>query len=237
MKQWLAVFVMAVVGVGNVCAQNVRTYIPPQAFTFKDTISHELTSQFQELHEPNYVPALIEHESCISLKHSRCWKSTSQLKTKRELGVGLGQITKAYHSDGSVRFDSLTEMRTRYKLELREASWETIAYRPDIQIRLIVLMLRESWNRLYEVHDLDARMAFVDAAYNGGLGGVNKERRVCGLTKGCDPSQWYGHVENICLKSKKALYGNRSVCDIYKHHTRDVLGVRLPKYQRQYFTN
>lgn len=233
MRYWILGFIWAL-GIGNAWGVNVKTYIPPQAFTYKSAIDQELETYFAKLPERNYVPALIEHESCQYLTHRKCWNSVSQLKTSRELGVGLGQITKAYTSDGKLRFDSLTDLRTQYKRDLAEVSWDTIAQRPDLQIRMIVLMLRDSWNRLYEVQDTMSRIAMMDAAYNGGLGGVNKERRVCGLTKGCDPQQWFGHVETHCLKSKKILYGVRSACMINRDHVRLVLVETLPKYKRLY---
>ena len=77
-------------------------------------------------------------------------------------------------------------------------------------------------------------MAFADAAYNGGVTGVNNERRACKMTIGCDPSKWFGHTENLCLKSKAALYGNRSACTINRHHVRDVLFTRATKYELLY---
>lgn len=78
MYRWILAIVMMVCA-GIAGAQSVRTYIPPQAFDHKATIAKELDQHFPQLHERNYVPALIEH-SCISLKHSRCWKSHSQLR-------------------------------------------------------------------------------------------------------------------------------------------------------------
>lgn len=234
MKQWFIWLLCILVSPWALGATGSADYIPAQAFAYKATIAKELDTYFPQLHERNYVPALIEHESCITLKHSRCWKSTAQLKSARELGVGLGQITKAYNSDGSVRFDSLEELRRRYKRELQEVSWDNVADRADLQIRMISLMLKDSWFRLQDVRNLDQRLAFVDAAYNGGLGGVNKERRQCSLTKGCDYTQWFGHVEKHCLKSRKVLYGNRSACDINRDHVRLVIKKALPKYQMGY---
>ncbi len=78
---------------------------------------------------------------------------------------------------------------------------------------------------------MDDNLAFADAAYNGGVGGVVKEQRACKLSPGCDPGRWFGHVEMYCMKSKAALYGNRSACDINRHHVKDVLLVRANKYK------
>jgi hypothetical protein len=219
----------------SVIAQSVKTYIPPQAFEYKEIIHSELGTFFPNIPEYNYVHALIEHESCISLRHSRCWNPKSQLKSAREEGAGLSMITRAYRSDGSIRFDSLTDMRNQYRHELKEASWNTIYQRPDIQIRLLVLMSRDNYKKLYNINNDYERLAMTDAAYNGGLGGLLKERRACGLSKGCDPQYWFGHVEKYCMKSKKAIYGDRSPCSINRHHVFDVLHTRLPKYKLQYF--
>lgn len=219
---------------GLVWGQN---YIPPKAYTFKDTIRTEIDTYFDNIPNYNYIPALIEHESCISLTHSRCWNSKSELKTKREQGVGLGQITRAYNADGSLRFDSLYELRTRYKKELKDAAWETIYSRPDVQIRMIILMSRDNFNKLYDISDPMEKLAMADAAYNGGMGGVQKGRRLCSLKQGCDSKIWFNHVEKIIVKSTKPIYGDRSPDDINKHHVKDVLRVRMPKYERAGYFN
>lgn len=97
--------------------------------------------------------------------------------------------------------------------------------------------MRDNFQALspYAINSLEA-YAFADAAYNGGIGGLNKERRACVTIAGCDPSRWFGHVEKYCMKSKVALYGKRSACDINRHHVRDVLLVRAPKYKKLYLT-
>lgn len=209
--------------------------IPPQAFNYRDTIKSELDSYFFELYNYNYVPSLVEHESCISLKHKKCWNSMSRLKTAREEGAGLGQVTRAFNSDGSVRFDTLGEMAKRYKMELKDAKWDTIYQHPDIQLRIMILMLRDDYKKLYAIENPEHRMQMVDAAYNGGLGGVLKERRACGLAHNCNPNIWFNNVEKTCLKSKKVLYGTRSACDINRHHVEDVFHSNIPKYNKYYF--
>lgn len=118
-------------------------------------------------------------------------------------------------------------------MELKELTWATIYQRPDLQIRALVLKSRDNYQYYYKysANSLEA-LAFSDAAYNGGIGGLDSERRACKLAKDCDPTKWFGNVERFCLKSKAALYGNRSACDINRHHVRDVLVIRSNKYNQ-----
>lgn len=215
--------------------KDTKNYIPPQAFDHRETIKSELDRLWSSIPEYNYIPSLIEHESCISLQHSRCWNSTSELKSTREQGLGLGQVTRTFNPDGSIRFDSLKGMRDMYMSELKDASWSTIKGRPDLQIRMMILHLRTDYSRLYEFDDPLVRLHATDAAYNGGRGAVNYNRRACGLAKGCNPQLWFGHAERYSNKSTKILYGNRSARDIFYDHPRDVFFNKLPKYKRQYF--
>lgn len=218
--------------VGTAFAQDAKTYIPERAKQYLPTLTKQVKEVWPQFYAPNYFGALIEHESCISLTHSRCWSPTSRLKSDREEGAGLGQLTRAFRQDGSVRFDALKDARQLDPKGLNELRWETVYQRPDLQMRVIILMTRQAWNRLLNlVPTNDARLAMTDAAYNGGIGGVLNERRACGTHANCDPNLWFGHVENNCLKSKKPLYGNRSACDINRHHVHDVLKTRMPKYQ------
>ena len=212
---------------------DVKTYIPPRALPLLETVKSESNRLMPNMSYPYYFGALIEHESCISLTHSRCWSPTSQLKSQREFGLGLSQLTIAYNPDGSVRFDTLTDLAKRHRQELRELSWNTIRDRPDLQIRSMILLSRGNYNALYTIQDPLERLAMTDVAYNGGLGGLQKERRVCGLSANCDPGKWFNNVERYCLKSKKPLYAGRSACDISRHHPKDTILVRMPKYKKQ----
>lgn len=181
---------------------------------------------------PYLLAALIEHESCISLTHSKCWNPKSSLKTAREEGAGLGQITRAYRPDGTVRFDSLAEMRRKYPLELGNLNWYNVYSSPNLQIRAIVLMMKDNYIYYRDISSSSwEAYAFADAAYNGGTKDLNRERRACMTISGCDPSKWFNHVEKYCMKSKVALYGKRSPCQINRDHVNDVLNVRGPKYK------
>lgn len=48
------------------------------------------------------------------------------------------------------------------------------------------------------------------ASYNGGLGWLVKERKLCARAKACDPSKWSGHVERFSARSKWAYKENRT---------------------------
>ena len=154
------------------------------------------------------------------------------MKTQREEGAGLFQLTRAYRSDNTIRFDAIEELRAKYRNELYELNWVNVYSRPELQIRAGLLKLKENYYifKPYAFNYIEA-LAFADAAYNGGVSGVNLERRACVLTAGCDPSKWFGHTEKLCLKSKAALYGSRSACDINRHHVQDVINIRSTKYE------
>lgn len=221
-----------------VMAQNAKTYIHPNVPALVPIYKQELENHFPDIPQPWYVLGLTEHESCLSLRHSRCWSPTSKFATQwketntpRELGVGLAMITKAWTKNGDIRMDTLGNLKKAYPSELKDLTWDNIDKRPDLQIRAMILLLRSDYRALSDIPDKIARMNMTDSSYNGGRSDLQKARKVCGLTKGCDPNQWFQHVENHCVKSKKALYGQRSPCDINTHHVADVFHLRMPKFQ------
>lgn len=224
MLVWLSSFVYAGV--------DVKTYIPQRAPLYTLTIASEQAEFFPELQEPNYLFGLIEQESCISLTHSRCFNPYSELKNSREQGVGLGQITRAYKSDGTIRFDSLRDLRAKHLAELNELNWGNVKDRVDLQIRALLLMSRDNYKSLYRVQDPAERLKMSDAAYNAGLGRINKDRTKCSLKEGCDPQVWNDNVELTCTASQTAIpmYGNKSPCRINREHVYNVFEVRMPKY-------
>lgn len=191
--------------------------IPPQAQPMLPVLQAEIRSAWPDHPQPAYFGGLVEHETACP-RPSQCWKPTAQLKTAREEGAGLGQLTRAWSPDGRLRFDALQEMRAAHP-SLVELDWATIYQRPDLQLRALVLKSRTDWRAVGPA----ARVEFVDLAYNAGRGRVSQDRRACAMTAGCDPAQWAGHVERTCTASRAPIYGTRSACDISRHHVADVL--------------
>lgn len=207
--------------------------IPKNYPLYSDTLYSEILRLFPELQTPSVIGALIEHESCISLTHSKCWNPKSSLKTAREEGAGLPQLTRAYNASGTLRFDTLSELVQRYPKELKELSWSNVYDRPDLQIRAMLLLYKSNFNQFknkqIDYYDI---LAFSDAAYNGGYGGVYKDMQICMMMKNCNQRIWFNNVETTCSKSKAAIYAGRSACDINRHHVSDVLRSRFDKYTR-----
>lgn len=205
--------------------------LPKGYFIYRDDLYKEVNRLMPDFLIPSYFGSLIEHESCISLTHSRCWNPASELKTKREQGIGFGQITRAWNENGSLRFDVLSDLLKKYPNELKGLNWDNMKTKPDSQIRAMLLLWRSNYN-LFKNKGIDLwnMIAFSDSAYNGGYGHVTKDMQLCKMKPNCNQFEWFGNVEKYSVKSTKALYGNRSAYDINRHHVKDVLYTRLPKY-------
>jgi hypothetical protein len=226
----LALIALAIVFVGLLLVFAPRAHadtLPAGFATYGPILKAEQRAYWPSDPDPAILAALVEQESCTSLKSPRCWNPASRLKSAREEGAGMGQITRAYRADGSLRFDALAGLRDQYGADLAGLSWDTVYQRPDLQLRAVVLMSRDAARPF---RGAPAWLAFGDAAYNGGVAGVQRERRACKLSAGCDPGQWFGHVAEHCLKSRQPLYGGRSACDINREHVHNVFLVRRAKY-------
>lgn len=214
-------------------AQDARTFIPPGAKVYAPLLVEKQKAVWPQAPEPWTLAGLVEQESCISLTHPRCWNPRSELKTSREYGFGLGQITVAYRADGSARFNKFEELRAAHA-SLRDWTWAN-RFDPGYQLTAIVEMNLYLWRRLASAPGATVtdHWAFVLSSYNGGLAGVLQDRRLCSNTRGCDPARWFGHVERTSLKSRvpQPGYGNRSWYEINRSHVRNVLTLRRDKYQ------
>lgn len=226
----LALIAMSILLVGLLMVFSPRAHavdLPAGFFKYAPVLKSEQQRLWPDHPRPVLLASLVEQESCYSLRSRGCWSPAAQLKTAREEGAGVGQITRAYRADGTLRFDALADLRSQYARELGAMTWSNVYQRPDLQLRALVLMSRDAARQFRQA---PAMLEFGDAGYNGGPAGVQRERRACALVKGCDPGRWFGNVEHHCLKSRAALYGGRSACDINREHVRNVFQMRPAKY-------
>ncbi len=214
-------------------AQNVKTYIHPDAVRLMPTVKYEVDKFLPELSKPWYFPGLIEHESCILLKHSRCWNAKSRLKNNREEGAGLFQITRAWDNKGKLRFDNVTYLSKKYVTHLNGLNWNTIYDREDLQLRAGVLLYMEGYNRFTDLPHNDERIKMADSVFNGGYNHVKVARQRCAVLTKCNPSIWFNNVELHLPKSRvpDSRYGGKSMYDINVRHVRDVFNNRMAKFK------
>lgn len=204
--------------------------IPANALRYLPALVSTQQTIWPDAPMPSFLAAQIEQESCITQTHSRCWNPRAELKTPRENGIGFGQFTRAYRADGSIRFDTISELAATHK-SLHGWSWQK-RYDAHYQLAAIVEMDRALYLRQRDTASKRDRLSFTLAAYNGGPAGVLQDRRLCANTRGCDPSRWWGHVERTSLKSKTPAKGyGQSFFQINREYVSNILNVRRQKYE------
>ena len=203
--------------------------VPARALLYMPLLVEQQRAIWPDAPMPSFLAAQVEQETCLSLTHSKCWNPRAELRTSRENGIGLGQFTRAFRADGSIRFDKISELAAAHS-SLRGWTWEN-RYDVGYQLTAIVEMDRAIYRRIRDAAtDLD-RLAFTLSAYNGGEGGVLQDRRLCANSNACDPSRWAGHVERTSLKSRVPAPGYRqSFFSVNREYVSNVLYLRRPKY-------
>lgn len=168
--------------------------LPPNAVPLLPVLQQEVSQYWPGLRWPVLMAAQVDQETCYSNTHPGCWNPKTELKTAREYGFGLGQITI------TAQFNNFLAAR---KLDVSLADWSyDDRYNARFQLRTLVLMNKQNYKLVGEQATDADRMAMTLAAYNGGLGGLYSDVRVCKGTKDCDPTRWWGNVELTSLKNK-----------------------------------
>lgn len=223
-------YIIAMLAAALLTSLAAASEIPPLAQQYGPTLAQAQATIWPDAPKPWFLAGQIEQETCITLKHAKCWNPRAELRTRRENGIGLGQFTRAYRADGSIRFDKISELASAHA-SLRGWSWEN-RYDAGYQLKAIVEMDKAIYLRQRGTASPDDSVAFSLSGYNGGEGGVLQDRRLCANTRGCDPSRWFGHVERTSLKSRKASPGyGKSFFDINREYVRLILLTRSPKYR------
>ncbi|ECE2928253.1 lytic transglycosylase domain-containing protein [Salmonella enterica] len=95
-------------------------------------------------------------------------------------------------------------------------------YNPGWAIRALVSYDRWLWSRV-AVPDGCERMAMTLSAYNGGLGWVNRDRRLA-RTRGLDDARWFGSVETVNAGRSAANWREN------RHYPQRILRELAPRY-------
>lgn len=172
---------------------------------------------------PSTLGAQVERETCVSLKSKGCWNPKTELKTDREYGFGLGQLTI------TPKFNNFEAAKTWDK---RLASWKwEERFDPTKQIQALIAYDRNLFNQIRFGKTTNDRLAFTFSAYNGGYGGLVKDRQICAATPGCDKDVWFGNVELYSFRAKTKVKGyGQSFFDINRGYVRDIMEIRRHRY-------
>ena len=225
-KCWQIATMLSLISIVAIAA----SIVPTNAKKYIPVLQQVIDKQWPTFDAPSLIAAQIEQESCISLTSKGCWNPNTELKTSREYGFGLGQLTIAYDKNHNVRFDNFKLMKQKFP-QLDGWKWDD-RYDPYYQMTTIVLMDKNFYNGIkWTTTNDDEKKAFMMSSYNGGLGGVMQDRTLCAHTTGCDPSRWFNNVEKYSYKSriKNPGYG-QSAFDINRGYVRSIFYIRREKY-------
>ena len=215
----IALFTFEII-LSNVYSQ---TTIPPNSKEYLPLLNKVINESWKDLSIKSMTGGQIEQETCMSLKHKKCWNPKAELKTEREYGFGFGQITI------TDKFNNFEEIKKMDK-DLKSWKWED-RYDPYRQLKSLVVYDKFIYNKIFGANSDYDRLCFTLAAYNGGLGGVTQERQLCKLTKNCDSTKWFNNVENTSKKSKKKYKGyGKSFFEINREYVSNILLLRRQKY-------
>lgn len=232
MRRVFLLILLVLAALVSCTARGLAQEVPPRAKVHAPQLSIAQQEYWPDAPMPWFMAGQVEKESCLSLTHSKCWNTRAELKTSREYGFGLGQVTIAYHADGSVRFNKWAELRTRHP-ELRRWSWEE-RFDASYQLTALVLMDRSLCRAFPDAFSIEDLLGFCLSAYNGGEGGVRQDRRLCSNTDGCNSRRWFGHVELHSMKTRMPWKGyGKSAYQINREYPHEVRA-RRSKY-KQYF--
>lgn len=196
--------------------------IPVRAKEYLPILLSESENIWPNSNFDHYFAGQVEQETCPTIKSYKCWNPRTELKTSREYGFGLGQLTI------TSRFNNFKEVTTKYS-SLKSWKYED-RYNPRMQLRAMLLMDRTNYNAISSPYNTE-RLAMSFAAYNGGLGGLLKERQLCTHQKSCDYNKWFGNVEKYSNKSrKKANEYSKSFFEINRGYVYNIMKVRSSKY-------
>lgn len=206
--------------------------MPPNAITYSPLLVSQAKTYWSDMKDLSILASQIEQETCTSLKSKTCWSPLAELKTYREQGVGFGQFTRTFYSDGRIRFDVLTEIVNRNPKDLKGFSWSNWQD-PTLQMRAFVLNDKRICNSIKNAQTKMDQYQMCMSAYNGGSAGLSNDRLSCKAKDGCNPNVWFGNVETSGLKSKTTIPGySQSPFQINRTYVKNIFTVRRDKYLR-----
>jgi membrane-bound lytic murein transglycosylase MltF len=152
------------------------------------------------------------------------WNPRAELKTSREYGFGLAQITV------TSRFDNFQEARQRLP-PLQDWQWND-RWNVRYQMTFLVMTDRANFATVSRLFTDDTnRWAGALVAYNAGMGTVLQRRALALRTIPAASTKWFGGLDSVRLPGEKRLLYGRNLGDMRNDYPRLIIKVRAPKYR------
>lgn len=215
---WIAMLAL----VGGIIALAVGAINPAKA-----SAATEPTARAQR-----YLPVLHEafdtHWPNAPLRHiaagqieqeSAGWNERAELKTSREYGFGLGQITI------TDRFNNFTAAQQIFK----DWKWKD-RFNVKYQLGYAVITDRSNFIQVSRLFgDDDSRWRAVLVSYNAGYGTV-LQRRALAIRKGAPHDRWTGGLDQVAMAYETKLLYGRPLAQMRNEYPHLICDVRAPKY-------
>jgi membrane-bound lytic murein transglycosylase MltF len=179
-------------------------------------LKQEQATYWHDHPKPTLLAGQVEQESG--------WKVKATLKTDREFGAGLAQFTK------TATFDAIAEIKAKHPNVFDNWSFDN-PYTPRYQLRGLVVYMHDLSSTIKGAATPEDNYRMALSSYNGGIGGLRKERLKCSLLLNCNPNIWFNNVELSSIKSRKPFKGyGQSPYDINRGYIKLVYS-RAVKYE------
>lgn len=193
---------------------------------FNETFPHFKRALVEEwpdmISNGHYFAGQSEKESCAS--RTKCWNPRAELKTSREYGFGIPQITITKRFNN---FEGLKQQNSR----LRNWKFED-RFNPYYQFIAMFTLNKTCYRQTKWATKKQDHMAMMFSCYNGGYGGIIKDRAICRDTAGCNPTLWFNNIEKYSTKSKVAAKGyGKSFFEINREYPHTIMFQRSEKYK------
>jgi hypothetical protein len=156
------------------------------------------------------------------------WKERATLKTSRELGRGLVQMTIAYDKTGRERFNIYREASRMRALQAWD--WQHDPYNARYQLTFLVLQDRSNFSQVrpFFASDIEAHKGSL-VCYNAGAGRW-LQRRANAKRLGLPADRWDGGLDGAYSRGEAALLYGRPLYEAVNEYPR-VIFKRAAKYR------
>lgn len=175
----------------------------------------------KESFDKHWPDAPLRHNAAGQIEQeSAGWNEKAELKTSREYGFGLGQITI---TDRFNNFTAAQKLFPGWKWEERFNVRNQLAY--------AVITDRSNFKQVSRLfRDDDSRWRGSLVAYNAGLGTV-LQRRALAIRNGIAADKWVGGLDQVAMAYESKLLYGRPLYKMRNEYPHIICDIRAPKYR------